>query len=186
MSPEPKYASEALDEAFIFEALRLGIRDYLDKSRLPRKVCLGLSGGIDSALVAALAVEALGKEAVVGITMPSEYSSQGSVADSLQLASSLGIECHQVPIKQMIKAFNSSMEPYFKDTAFGLAEENIQSRFRGSILMAWANKFGALYLNTGNKSEYAVGYCTLYGDMNGALGSFRICISPKSMHLRHG
>ena len=162
--------SEALDEAFIFEALRLGIRDYLDKSRLPRKVCLGLSGGIDSALVAALAVEALGKEAVVGITMPSEYSSQGSVADSLQLASSLGIECHQVPIKQMIKAFNSSMEPYFKDTAFGLAEENIQSRIRGSILMAWANKFGSVVLNTGNKSEYAVGYCTLYGDMNGALG----------------
>ena len=163
-------AWEALDEAFIFEALRLGIRDYLDKSRLPRKVCLGLSGGIDSALVAALAVEALGKEAVVGITMPSEYSSQGSVADSLQLASSLGIECHQVPIKQMIKAFNSSMEPYFKGTAFGLAEENIQSRIRGSILMAWANKFGAMVLNTGNKSEYAVGYCTLYGDMNGALG----------------
>lgn len=162
--------SEALDEVFIFEALRLGIRDYLDKSRLPRKVCLGLSGGIDSALVAALAVEALGKEAVVGITMPSEYSSQGSVADSLQLASSLGIECHQVPIKQMIKAFNSSMEPYFKDTAFGLAEENIQSRIRGSILMAWANKFGSVVLNTGNKSEYAVGYCTLYGDMNGALG----------------
>ena len=168
--PVPKYALETLDKACIFEALRLGIRDYLDKSRLPRKVCLGLSGGIDSALVAALAVEALGKEAVVGITMPSEYSSQGSVADSLQLASSLGIECHQVPIKQMIKAFNSSMEPYFKDTAFGLAEENIQSRIRGSILMAWANKFGAVVLNTGNKSEYAVGYCTLYGDMNGALG----------------
>ena len=168
--PGVEDTSKVLDEAIIFEALRLGIRDYLDKSKLPKKVCLGLSGGIDSALVAALAVEALGKESVIGITMPSEYSSEGSVADSLQLASSLGIECHQIPIKQMVKAFNTSMEPYFEGTSFGLAEENIQSRIRGSILMAWANKFGAVVLNTGNKSEYAVGYCTLYGDMNGALG----------------
>ena len=158
------------DEAFIFEALTLGIRDYMVKSGLPRKVCLGLSGGIDSALVAALAVEALGAEAVVGLTMPSEYSSEGSVADSMQLAKSLGIECHQIPIKGMVKAFDLSMAEYFEGTEFGLAEENIQSRIRGSILMAWANKFHAVVLNTGNKSEYAVGYCTLYGDMNGALG----------------
>ena len=158
------------DEAFIFEALTLGIRDYMVKSGLPIKVCLGLSGGIDSALVAALAVEALGAEAVIGLTMPSEYSSKGSVADSMQLARSLSIECHQIPIKDMVKAFDRSMAEYFKGTDFGLAEENIQSRIRGSILMAWANKFGAVVLNTGNKSEYAVGYCTLYGDMNGALG----------------
>ena len=158
------------EEAFIFEALTLGIRDYIVKSGLPMKVCMGLSGGIDSALVAALAVEALGADAVVGVTMPSEYSSKGSVADSIQLAASLGIECHQIPIKNMVKAFDRSMAEYFKGTEFGLAEENIQSRIRGSILMAWANKFGAVVLNTGNKSEYAVGYCTLYGDMNGALG----------------
>ena len=158
------------DEAYIFEALILGIRDYLIKSGLPKKVCLGLSGGIDSALVAALAVEALGAEAVIGLTMPSEYSSQGSVADSMQLAMSLGIKCHQIPIKPMIKAFDRSMSEHFMGTEFGIAEENIQSRIRGSFLMAWANKFGALVLNTGNKSEYAVGYCTLYGDMNGALG----------------
>jgi len=158
------------DEAYVFEALCLGISDYLVKSGLPRKVCLGLSGGIDSALVAALAVEALGAEAVVGLTMPSEYSSEGSVADSMQLAKSLGIECHQIPIKGMVKAFDLSMAEYFEGTEFGLAEENIQSRIRGSILMAWANKFHAVVLNTGNKSEYAVGYCTLYGDMNGALG----------------
>lgn len=158
------------EEAFIFEALTLGIRHYIVKSGLPMKVCLGLSGGIDSALVAALAVEALGADAVVGVTMPSEYSSKGSVADSIQLAASLGIECHQIPIKNMVKAFDRSMAEYFKGTEFGLAEENIQSRIRGSILMAWANKFGAVVLNTGNKSEYAVGYCTLYGDMNGALG----------------
>jgi NAD+ synthetase len=159
-----------LEEAYIFEALTLGIRDYIVKSGLPMKVCLGLSGGIDSALVAALAVEALGSDAVVGVTMPSEYSSKGSVADSIQLAASLGIECHQIPINNMVKAFDRSMAEYFKGTEFGLAEENIQSRFRGSILMAWANKFAAVVLNTGNKSEYAVGYCTLYGDMNGALG----------------
>jgi len=158
------------DEAYVFEALCLGISDYLVKSGLPRKVCLGLSGGIDSALVAALAVEALGAEAVVGLTMPSEYSSEGSVADSMQLAKSLGIECHQIPIKGMVKAFDLSMAEYFEGTEFGLAEENIQSRIRGSILMAWANKFHTVVLNTGNKSEYAVGYCTLYGDMNGALG----------------
>ena len=158
------------DEAYVFEALCLGISDYIIKSGLPGKVCLGLSGGIDSALVAALAVEALGAEAVVGLTMPSEYSSEGSVADSMQLAKSLGIECHQIPIKGMVKAFDLSMAEYFEGTEFGLAEENIQSRIRGSILMAWANKFHAVVLNTGNKSEYAVGYCTLYGDMNGALG----------------
>ena len=158
------------EEAYIFEALALGIRDYIVKSGLPMKVCLGLSGGIDSAIVATLAVEALGADAVVGVTMASEYSSKGSVADSMQLAASLGIECHQIPINDMLKAFDRSMAEYFKDTEFGLAEENIQSRIRGSILMAWANKFGAVVLNTGNKSEYAVGYCTLYGDMNGAFG----------------
>lgn len=158
------------EEAFIFEALTLGIRDYIVKSGLPMKVCLGLSGGIDSALVAALAVEALGADAVVGVTMPSKYSSSGSVADSMQLAASLGIECQQIPINDMLNAFDRSMAEYFQGTEFGLAEENIQSRIRGSILMAWANKFGAVVLNTGNKSEYAVGYCTLYGDMNGALG----------------
>ena len=169
-TPQRSSGTVQLEEAYIFEALTLGIRDYIVKSGLPMKVCLGLSGGIDSALVAALAVEALGSDEVVGVTMSSEYSSKGSVADSIQLAASLSIECHQIPINNMVKAFDRSMAEYFKGTEFGLAEENIQSRFRGSILMAWANKFAAVVLNTGNKSEYAVGYCTLYGDMNGALG----------------
>ena len=166
---DPSKESIQPEEKSIFEALVLGISDYVNKSGLPPKVVIGLSGGIDSAVVAALAVEALGSDAVIGITMPSKFSSDGSVADSLELAKALGIRCHQIPIHEMVASFDQAFEAHYEGTAFGLAEENIQSRIRGSILMSWSNKFNSLVLNTGNKSEYAVGYCTLYGDMNGAL-----------------
>lgn len=158
-----------LDER-IFRAITTGIRDYYRKSGIPGKAVVGLSGGIDSALVAVLAVEALGRDHVVGITMPSMFSSAGSVDDSIVLARNLGIEIHEISIKPLYDSFMGQLAPIFDDTPFGIAEENLQSRIRGSLLMAFSNKYGHLLLNTGNKSELAVGYCTLYGDMNGALG----------------
>jgi len=158
-----------LDER-TFRALTTGIRDYYRKSGIPGKAVVGLSGGIDSALVAVLAVEALGRDQVVGITMPSMYSSSGSVDDSVSLARNLGIQIHEIPIKPVYDSFMEQLSPIFDGRPFGLAEENLQSRIRGTLLMAYSNKFGHLLLNTGNKSELAVGYCTLYGDMNGALG----------------
>jgi NAD+ synthase (glutamine-hydrolysing) len=134
-----------------------------------KKAIVGLSGGIDSALVAAIAVAALGAENVVGIGMPSEFSSTGSVTDAEKLARNLGIAFSTVPIRGVYEEFSKSLEPFFKGTNFGLAEENLQPRIRGSLLMALSNKTGALVLTTGNKSEMACGYCTLYGDMVGAL-----------------
>lgn len=153
----------------LFDALKLGIYDYVVKSGLPKKVFVGLSGGVDSALVAVLAAEALGKENIIAVTLPSMYSSEGSVTDSTQLAESLGIQMHKIQISDIYEVYSSSLAPYFDGTPFGLAEENLQSRIRGVILMALSNKFGGIVLNTGNKSELAVGYCTLYGDMNGGL-----------------
>ena len=152
-----------------FRALITGIRDYYRKSGIPGKAVIGLSGGIDSALVAVLAVEALGRDQVIGITMPSMFSSAGSVNDSVVLAKNLGIEIHEIPIKPIYDGFLGQLEPVFDENSFGLTEENLQSRIRGTLLMAYSNKFGHLVLNTGNKSELAVGYCTLYGDMNGAI-----------------
>lgn len=152
-----------------FRALITGIRDYYRKSGIAGKAVIGLSGGIDSALVAVLAVEALGHDNVIGITMPSMFSSEGSVGDSLALAKSLGIEIHEIPIIPIYDAFLSQLSDVYANTSFGLAEENLQSRIRGTLLMAYSNKHGHLVLNTGNKSELAVGYCTLYGDMNGAI-----------------
>jgi NAD+ synthase (glutamine-hydrolysing) len=146
----------------------LGTRDYLRKCGF-RKAIVGLSGGIDSALVAAIAVEALGSENVRGVGMPSEFSSAGSVTDAEKLARNLGIAFSTVPIREIYDGFSKSLEPFFKGTEFGLAEENLQPRIRGSLLMALSNKTGALVLTTGNKSEMACGYCTLYGDMVGAL-----------------
>lgn len=153
----------------MFHALVLGVKDYLAKSKLGNKVILGLSGGIDSALVCAIAKEAVGVENVLAITMPSEFSSEGSVKDSEQLASNLGIELKEIAIKSIFDTFLETLEPLFKETEFNVAEENLQSRTRGDLLMAISNKFGHILLNTGNKSETAVGYCTLYGDMAGGL-----------------
>ncbi|MBN3959398.1 NAD+ synthase [Nostoc sp. NMS8] len=164
-SVAPIYESE--DEE-IWQALVLGVRDYARKCRFS-KVVLGLSGGIDSAIVAAIATAALGKENVLGVLMPSPYSSEHSISDAVALAENLGIKTNLLPIGELMQGFDQTLGELFAGTEFGLAEENIQSRIRGNLLMAIANKFGYLLLSTGNKSEMAVGYCTLYGDMNGGL-----------------
>lgn len=155
--------------AEVHDALVYGIREYVRKTGVFTKAVLGLSGGIDSAVVAALAAEALGPERVVGVTMPSKYSSEGSVEDSRVLAENLGIEFHRVPILPAVDAFDEMLQDVFAGTEPDVAEENIQSRVRGLTLMALSNKFGYLLLSTGNKSEVAVGYVTLYGDTNGGL-----------------
>lgn len=152
-----------------FQAVKLGLKDYLEKTGVTNRVILGLSGGIDSALVAALAVEALGAGNVHAITMPGDFSSKGSVTDSEKLAANLGITLSEIPIESVYDEYNSLLHPLFKDLPFGVAEENLQSRIRGTLLMAVSNKFNSFLLATGNKSEYAVGYATLYGDMNGAV-----------------
>jgi NAD+ synthetase len=155
-------------EEQIYGALTLGIRDYVRKCGF-KSVIIGLSGGIDSALVAALAADALGPENVRGVAMPSRYSSAGSLADAGALAASLGIRYDVLPIEPVFQAVEHQLSGVFAGTQPNEAEENVQSRLRGLALMALSNKFGALVLTTGNKSEMAVGYCTLYGDMCGAL-----------------
>ncbi|GFE70255.1 NAD+ synthase [Chroococcus sp. FPU101] len=156
------------EEAEIWSALVLGVRDYTKKCGFT-KVILGLSGGIDSSLVAAIATEAIGKENVLGVLMPSPYSSDHSISDAEKLVNNLGIKSETIAISEVMNSYDSVLEPIFTGTSFGIAEENLQSRIRGTLLMAIANKFGYLLLSTGNKSEMAVGYCTLYGDMNGGL-----------------
>ena len=156
------------DVAQAHAALCLGIRDYVRKCRFQR-VVIGLSGGIDSALTAALAVEALGRENVVGVSMPSPYSSQHSKDDALQLAQNLGIEYRVVPVTPMFQSYLDNLAPQWPGTEPNITEENLQARIRGMILMALSNKFGWLVLATGNKSEIGTGYCTLYGDMCGGL-----------------
>jgi NAD+ synthase (glutamine-hydrolysing) len=160
---------ESEDEE-IWKALVLGVRDYSRKCGFA-KVVIGLSGGVDSALVAQIAASALGKENVLAVLMPSPYSSEHSVQDALLLAKNLGIKTQTLPIGELMGVYDTTLAPLFAGTEFGLAEENIQSRIRGNLLMAIANKFGYLLLSTGNKSEMAVGYCTLYGDMNGGLAA---------------
>jgi NAD+ synthase (glutamine-hydrolysing) len=152
----------------IHDALVLGIKDYFQKSGFSKAV-LGLSGGIDSALVCALAAEALGAENVMAVLMPSEYSSNHSIQDALDLVANLGCKHQIIPIKEATAAFESMMKPTFEDLPFNVAEENIQARSRGIVVMAMSNKFGYILLNTSNKSECAVGYGTLYGDMAGAI-----------------
>ncbi|MHB9033015.1 MAG: NAD+ synthase [Anaerolineae bacterium] len=152
----------------IYDALVLGIRDYMAKTGF-KKAVLGLSGGIDSSLVACLAAAALGKENVLGVAMPSPISSAGSLDDARQLAVNLGIGFQVVPIAGMMDAYSAALADTFAGTQPNTTEENIQARIRGNILMALSNKFGYLVLSTGNKSELAVGYCTLYGDMSGGL-----------------
>ena len=156
------------DTAAAYRALVLGTRDYVRKCGF-QKALVGLSGGIDSALVAAIAKDALGAENVFAIGMPSPYSSAGSIDDSRRLAANLGIRFEVIGISGLFEEYAHALEPLFADTKPDTTEENIQSRIRGALLMALSNKFSALVLTTGNKSEMAVGYCTLYGDMVGAL-----------------
>lgn len=155
-------------EELLFSALSLGVRDYVHKCGF-NSVIVGLSGGIDSALVAAIATDALGAENIMGVAMPARYSSGGSLTDAALLAKNLGIRYDVLPIEPVFNSVEKQLEKVFAGTKPNEAEENIQSRLRGVTLMALSNKFGALVLTTGNKSEMAVGYCTLYGDMNGAL-----------------
>ena len=152
----------------LYQALVLGTRDYARKCGFRRAV-VGLSGGIDSTVTACLAVEALGKENVLGVSMPSRYSSEGSVADARAVAENLGIEFRVIPIEGPFGAYLETLAPVFQGREEDVTEENIQARIRGNLLMAISNKFGHLLLSTGNKSELAVGYCTLYGDMAGGL-----------------
>jgi NAD+ synthase (glutamine-hydrolysing) len=164
--------------AAVYDALVLGIRDYLHKCGF-QKAVVGLSGGIDSALTCCLAVEALGKENVLGISMPSPFSSEGSIEDSRKVAQNLGIDFKVIPITNIYGAYLESLAEPFDGAGLDVTEENIQARIRGNILMAFSNKFGYLALSTGNKSELAVGYCTLYGDMSGGLSA--ISDVPKTM-----
>ena len=164
-----EYLTNAKNIDEIHQALILGIRDYFSKMGF-NKAILGASGGIDSAVVQALAVEALGKENVRAILMPSQFSTGHSVADAEQLSKNLCNPYDIIPIKNIFESFMAELKPVFKDLPFGLAEENIQARTRGNLLMAVANKFGYILLNTSNKSELATGYGTLYGDMAGGLG----------------
>jgi NAD+ synthase (glutamine-hydrolysing) len=152
----------------VYRALMLGTRDYLRKCGF-HQVVIGLSGGIDSSLVATIAADALGSENVVGVAMPGPYSSEGSVQDAQRLAENLGIRILTLPINDTFESYRTTLMGPFRGTAPGVAEENIQARIRGNLLMALSNKFGSLVLSTGNKSEMAVGYCTLYGDMAGGL-----------------
>jgi NAD+ synthase (glutamine-hydrolysing) len=163
-----KYLTNEKNMDEIYHALILGIRDYFFKMDFTKAI-LGSSGGIDSAVTQALAVAALGKENVRAILMPSQYSSSHSVNDAEQLSKNLGNPYDIVPIKNIYESFLAELKPIYKDLPFGLAEENIQARTRGNLLMAIANKFGYILLNTSNKSELATGYGTLYGDMAGGL-----------------
>jgi NAD+ synthase (glutamine-hydrolysing) len=159
---------EVSEEASVYRALVMGTGDYLRKCSFDSAV-LGLSGGVDSALTAAIAVDALGAENVLGVALPSPYSSPESLEDAERLARNLGCRFEVIPISGLFDAFRGSLNHLFKDLPEGLAEQNLQARIRGNILMALSNKFGHLLLTTGNKSEMAVGYCTLYGDMSGGL-----------------
>ncbi|MCF6154648.1 MAG: NAD+ synthase [Candidatus Brocadia sp.] len=159
-------------------ALITGLQDYVIKCGF-KKVVIGLSGGIDSAVTAALAVEALDNKNVIGVLMPSQFSSQSSIDDAAKLSQNLGIAYKVIPIKDVFETYQKTLQTEFKGLSFGITEENLQARIRGNILMALSNKYGYLVLTTGNKSELAVGYCTLYGDMSG--GFALISDVPKTM-----
>ena len=162
----------------VYRALTLGTRDYVRKCGFA-KTLVAVSGGIDSALVAAIAADALGRENVVGVAMPSRFSSEGSLTDARLLADNLGIELWTIPIEGVFAAFDEALAPKFAGTEWGVAEENVQSRIRGNIIMALSNKFGWLALTTGNKSEMATGYATIYGDMSGGFAVIKDV--PKTM-----
>jgi NAD+ synthase (glutamine-hydrolysing) len=165
-APAPASASRLQGEAEIYTALVTGLRSYVEKNGF-REVVIGSSGGIDSALAATVAVDALGHDAVHTITMPTRYSSRGSVVDSERLAANLGCRFDVIPIESTFVSFLETLDPLFGGTEANVAEENLQARIRGTILMAVSNKFGGMVVATGNKSEMAVGYATLYGDMVG-------------------
>ena len=168
-------------EASVYAALVLGTRDYVRKCGF-QNVIVGLSGGIDSALTAAIAVDALGAENVLGVGMPSPYSSRGSIDDSRELAANLGIRFELLRITNIFEAYRQTLKPAFTGYEEDVTEENLQARIRGTMLMAFSNKFGALVLSTGNKSEVGIGYCTLYGDMAGGLAV--ISDVPKTLVYR--
>ncbi|HAO65312.1 MAG TPA: NAD+ synthase [Verrucomicrobiales bacterium] len=178
---EAKKNHALIDEEKIFKALSLGVKDYVEKCGF-KSVLLGLSGGIDSALTAVVAVDALGASNVRGVAMPSEFSSQGSKDDARELADHLGIQYDEIPIQSGFESIKQSLSPVFLGLKDDVAEENMQARLRGVILMGMSNKFGSLLLTTGNKSELAVGYCTLYGDMCGGLAV--LSDLPKTMVYR--
>lgn len=182
-TPATAEAEQAELEA-TWKALVLGTRDYVRKCGF-RSAVVGLSGGIDSALVAAIAVDALGADNVLGVGMPSEFSSTGSIDDARALAANLGIRFELIAIQDVFQQYRLALEPLFAGTQFGLAEENLQSRIRGVLLMAVSNKFGSLVLTTGNKSEMSTGYCTLYGDMVGALAVIADVFKTRVYALAH-
>ena len=159
-------APEGTDPERIYRALVLGTRDYMRKNKF-RDCLIGLSGGIDSSLVAAIAVDAIGKGNVIGVSMPSRFTSTGTRSDARSLAQNLGIKFHEISIERMFEAYLGQLKEIFGEQPFGMAEENLQARIRGTILMTLSNRWGSLVLTTGNKSEVGVGYCTLYGDMSG-------------------
>ncbi|HLA17691.1 MAG TPA: NAD+ synthase [Dehalococcoidia bacterium] len=178
---QPRLEPPLEGEAEVYAALVTGTRDYVRKTGF-QKVIIALSGGIDSSLVAAVAVDAIGRENVIGLSMPSRYSSEGSIRDAQELAATLGIELMIIPIEPAHAAYLEMLDRAFAGTEPGVAEENIQSRIRGNIVMALSNKFGWLVLTTGNKSEYATGYATLYGDMAGGFAVIKDV--PKTLVYR--
>ena len=178
----PQTFEPALNIPLVFEALVMGIKDYFGKMGF-KKAILGSSGGIDSAVTLALACEALGTENVTAVLMPSQYSTGHSVEDAEKLSINLKNEYHILPIKNIYDTFLTELKPLFKDLPFSVAEENIQSRTRGNLLMAIANKFGYILLNTSNKSELATGYGTLYGDMAGGIGVLGDCYKLQIFEL---
>jgi NAD+ synthetase len=178
---DPVAPLDAVPEDEIWHALAVGTRDYARKCGFDRAV-LGLSGGVDSSLTAAIAAEAFGADRVTGVLMPSPFSSRGSIDDAAALAANLGIATITLPITPVMQAMEATLAPAFAGAPRDVTEENIQARIRGNLLMAISNKTGALLLTTGNKSELAVGYCTLYGDMSGGLAV--IADVPKTMVYR--
>jgi NAD+ synthase (glutamine-hydrolysing) len=180
--PDPLYYSAALNISQVYDGIILGIRDYFEKMGFTKAI-IGSSGGIDSAVTLVLACKALGKENVRAILMPSEFSTTHSVNDAEKLSKNLGNTYDIIPIKNIYTQFIKELEPFFKNLPFDIAEENIQSRTRGNLLMALANKFGYILLNTSNKSELATGYGTLYGDMAGGLGVIGDCYKTQVYEL---
>ncbi len=178
---KPRIEPHFSDEAEVYQALVTGTRDYVEKNGF-KKVIIGLSGGVDSALVAAVAVDSLGKDRVVGLFMPSQFSAEMSRVDAQKLAGNLGIEFHVISIKKVFKAYLETLKDSFAGVRPDITEENIQARIRGNTIMAFSNKFGYLALTTGNKSEIATGYCTLYGDMAGGFAVLKDI--PKTLVYR--